>query len=53
MEANPLSAVRDCLCGNYRPYLEAFSFIRNLKTGHAVVTRDHLCHEKPQQIMIM
>jgi hypothetical protein len=43
LEDHPLSAVRDCLFQYIRsnpPYLEAVPSIRNLRTRHAVVTRD-------------
>jgi hypothetical protein len=41
LENHPLSAVRDCLFNIFAAlYLEAVSSIRNLRTRHAVVTRD-------------
>jgi hypothetical protein len=43
LEDPTMSAVLDCLFNifpSYAPYLEAVSSIRNLRTRHAVVTRD-------------
>jgi hypothetical protein len=43
LEDHPLSAVRYCLFNiirSYPPYLEGVSTLRNLRTPHAVVTRD-------------
>jgi hypothetical protein len=45
LEGHPLSAVRDYLFNIFAvtpPYLESLSSIRNLRTRHAVVTRDPL-----------
>jgi hypothetical protein len=42
LEDHPLSAARDCLLyiRSYSPYPEGVSSIHNLRTRHAVVTRD-------------
>jgi hypothetical protein len=40
LEDHPLSSVRDCLFNIFPPYLEAVPSIRNLRTRHAVVSRD-------------
>jgi hypothetical protein len=39
LEDHPLTAVLQYICG-YPPYLEAVCSTRNLRTGHAVVTKD-------------